>query len=90
VRVRIPTPLRSYTDQESTVEVEVGPAGTTIGRVLEELDRLHPGIRFRMIDEQGRLRLHMRIFLNMDMTRDLDTAVTPTDEVTIMQALSGG
>jgi molybdopterin synthase sulfur carrier subunit len=90
VRVRIPTPLRSYTDQESTVEVEVGPAGTTIGRVLEELDRLHPGIRFRMIDEQGRLRPHMRIFLNMDMTRDLDTAVTPTDEVTIMQALSGG
>ena len=49
----------------------------------------YPGIRFRVVDEQGRLRQHMKVFVNKDMTRDLATAIAP-DEITIMQALSGG
>ena len=86
MRVRIPTPLRSYTAQQSTVEAE----GTTVAELLADLDRHFPGIRFRMVDEQGRLRTHMKVFVNQDATRDLATTVGGTDEVTIMQALSGG
>jgi sulfur-carrier protein len=86
MRVRIPTPLRSYTDQRA----EVLAYGSTVAEVLADLERQFPGIRFRMIDEQGRLRKHMRIFVNEDMTRDLCTPVTGADDLTIMQALSGG
>jgi len=64
--------------------------GATVDEVLVDLDRQHPGIRFRMVDEQGRLRPHMKVFVNADMVRALDTPVTDADEVTIMQALSGG
>lgn len=86
MRVRIPTPLRSYTAQEAEVEVE----GSTVEEVLADLDRRHPGIRFRMVDEQGRLRPHMKVFVNTESVRDLTTVLQPGDEVTIMQALSGG
>lgn len=50
----------------------------------------YPGIRFRIVDEQGRLRRHMRVFVNDEMTRDLATIVMSDDEVTLLQALSGG
>jgi molybdopterin synthase sulfur carrier subunit len=86
VRVRIPTPLRSYTAQQTTVEAR----GTTVAELLADLDRQFPGIRFRMVDEQGQLRTHMKVFVNQDATRDLTTSVRGADEVTIMQALSGG
>jgi molybdopterin converting factor small subunit len=86
VQVRIPTPLRSYTAQRSHVDAH----GTTVGEVLEDLDAQFPGIRFRVIDEQDRVRKHMKIFVNHDSVRDLDAPVSDTDEVTLMQALSGG
>ena len=86
MKVRIPTPLRSYTDQQSVVEVRADDLQT----LFADLDRRFPGIRFRVIDEQGRLRPHMKVFLNQDAVRDLTTTLSPTDEVTIMQALSGG
>jgi len=86
VNVRIPTPLRSYTDQRAVVEAE----GSTVSAVLVDLDDHHPGLRFRMVDEQGRLRPHMKVFVNADMVRDLETPVSKGDEITIMQALSGG
>jgi alkylated DNA repair dioxygenase AlkB/molybdopterin converting factor small subunit len=86
VKVRIPTPLRSYTEQRSVVNAE----GATVHEVLVDLDRQFPGIRFRMVDEQGRIRRHMRVFVNDEATRDVDSAVAPADELTIMQALSGG
>jgi molybdopterin converting factor small subunit len=84
--VRIPTPLRSYTNGEPAVEA----VGATVDEVLRDLDRRYPGIRFRMVDEQGRLRTHMKVFLGDEMTRDLTSAVDPAIEVTLMQALSGG
>jgi molybdopterin synthase sulfur carrier subunit len=86
VKIRIPTPLRSYTGQEATVEAD----GATVGEVLMDLDRRYPGLRFRMVDEQNALRKHMNAFLNDEKVRDLDTLVTEADELTIMQALSGG
>ena len=45
---------------------------------------------FRVVDEQGRLRRHMRVFVDQEMVRDLDTSVDDAGEVTLMQALSGG
>jgi molybdopterin converting factor small subunit len=86
VKVRIPTPLRSYTDEATVVEAD----GTTVAELLVDLDERHSGIRFRMVDEQGRLRQHMKVFVNADSVRDLATPITDTDEITIMQALSGG
>ena len=86
MKVRIPTPLRSYTDQCSEVDAE----GSTLAELLVDLDRRYPGIRFRMVDEQGRIRKHMKVFLNGESARDLDVSVGAADEVVIMQALSGG
>lgn len=86
MKVRIPTPLRSYTDGEANVIAE----GTTLADLLADLDRRHPGIRFRMVDEQGRLREHMSVFLGDDRCRELTSPLAGIDEVVIMQALSGG
>ena len=86
MKVRIPTPLRSYTAEQSVVEAR----GDTVAEVLDDLDRQFPGIRFRVVDEQGRLRRHMKVWVGEDEVRELSTPVQPTDEVTLMQALSGG
>lgn len=86
MRVRIPTPLRSYTAQAPAVEAD----GATVDELLHHLDAQFPGIRFRMVDEQGRLRTHMKVFVGNDLTRDLSTALDGVAEVTLMQALSGG
>lgn len=86
MKVRIPTPLRSYTDGQKVVEGE----GATVSEVLDDLDRRFPGIRFRMVDEQNRLRQHMNVWIGQDPVTDLATSVTAADEITIMQALSGG
>jgi molybdopterin converting factor small subunit len=86
VEVRIPTPLRSYTDGRAVVDA----TGATVSAVLEDLDRQFPGLRFRVVDEQHRLRQHMKVFVNGDSVRDLTTGIAETDEVVLMQALSGG
>ncbi len=85
LRVRIPTPLRSYTNS-----AVVDAVGATVEELLADLDRLYPGIRFRVVDEQGRLRTHMKVFVGDEMTRDLTTTIVGAEEVTLMQALSGG
>ena len=85
MQVLIPTSLRSYTRAS-----RVAAAGTTLGGVLADLDRQFPGIRFRMVDEQGQLRPHMRVFVNGLAVRDLALPLQPSDDVSIVQALSGG
>ena len=84
--VRVPDPLRSYTERQAVVEAD----GDTVGAVIADLDRRFPGIRFRMVDEQNEIRSHMKVFVNEEPVRDLATPVAGSDEVTIMQALSGG
>ena len=86
MKVRIPDPLRSYTDQQKTVDAD----GRTVAELLADLDARYPGIRFRMVDEQNRIRKHMKVFVNDESVRDLDTKIEERDEITIMQALSGG
>ncbi len=85
MRVLIPSALHSYTGRP-WVEAQ----GTTVAAVLDDLDRRFPGIRFRMIDEQDRMRRHVRFFVNGDQVFDLARPLRPTDEVVIVQALSGG
>ena len=86
MQVHIPSPLRSYTGGAN----EVLAIGATVGELLLDLDRQFPGLRYRMIDEQNRVRPHMRIFVNDAQTFDLSHPLAPTDRVQILQALSGG
>ena len=85
MRVGIPTPLRSYTGA-----AEVQAEGTTIAELLDDLDARNPGSRFRMIDEQDGIRPHIRIFVNRERIADLRDPLAPSDDIVIMQALSGG
>jgi molybdopterin converting factor small subunit len=85
VKVFIPGPLLSYTKQH-----EVEASGTTLADLLIDLDRQYPGLRFRVIDEQHNLRLHMRFFVNGAQVFDVNTPLRSTDTVHLVQALSGG
>ncbi|MCK6452930.1 MAG: MoaD/ThiS family protein [Alphaproteobacteria bacterium] len=85
MKVLIPGPLLSYTKSR-----EVEAAGATFAELLSDLDRQYPGIRFRVIDEQDRMRRHMRFFVNGEQVFDLARSLRPTDSVQIVQALSGG
>jgi molybdopterin converting factor small subunit len=85
VKVIVPTPLQSYTRAR-----EVEAEGATLAAMLRDLDRRHPGIRFRMIDEQDRIRPHVRLFVNGEQVFELERPLRPGDEVQIVQALSGG
>lgn len=85
MKVLIPSALFSYT-QSNQVEAN----GLTLDEMLLDLDRQYPGIRFRMIDEQQRVRRHIRIFINGASVNALSGTMQPNDEVVIVQALSGG
>ncbi|HSG89959.1 MAG TPA: MoaD/ThiS family protein [Pseudomonadales bacterium] len=85
MRVGIPTPLQSYTGA-----AEVEAEGRTLDELLHDLDRRYPGFRFRMVDEQDRIRPHMRIFVNRERSPDLSEPLAADDSVQILQALSGG
>lgn len=86
MKVSLATPLLSYTGKRRDVEGD----GATLAELLADLDRRYPGIRFRLIDEQGGIRPHVRIFVNRVQMRGLDVALAPTDEVQVLQSLSGG
>jgi molybdopterin converting factor small subunit len=85
MKVLIPTPLLSYTKVR-----EVEASGATLMELLTDLDRRYPGLRFRVIDEQERMRPHMRFFVNKVQVFDLTHSLRPTDSVVLVQALSGG
>jgi molybdopterin synthase sulfur carrier subunit len=85
LKVLIPSALQSYTGQ-SWVEAQ----GDTVGAVLADLERQYAGIRFRMVDEQDRMRANMRFFVGGAATFDLTQPLRPTDTLHIVQALSGG
>lgn len=86
VQVVIPGQLYSYTGGQSKLVAE----GRTLGEVLDDLDRRHPGLRFRVVDEHGAIRPHVRFFINREMARSLSAPLSPGDELAIVGALSGG
>ena len=85
MKVLIPSALLSYTRA-----THVDAAGDTLDTLFGDLDRRYPGLRFRVVDEQGRLRPNMRIFVNGRGVRDLSLALQPDDFVAVVLALSGG
>jgi molybdopterin synthase sulfur carrier subunit len=89
VRVRVPTPLRRFTAGVDEVPAE----GASIKAIIEDLERRHPGIRERMLDEKGDLRRFVNIYLNGDDIRFLEalsSKVKDGDEVSIVPAIAGG
>ena len=86
MRVLLPSPLVAYTANRREVEAE----GGTLAELLADLDRRHPGIRFRMIDEQDRVRPHIKIFVNRAQAGSLAAPLGASDEVLVVAALSGG
>ena len=92
--VRIPSPLRSYTQGHDEVIVtlpELSPDhAPPLRAIIAALDSSFPGIRFRMVDEQGKIRPHIAVFVGTKAVRDMGTPVPPDTGVMIVAALSGG
>ena len=86
MRVIVPTQLRGYTAGRAEVRAE----GGTLAEVLADLDRQFPGFRFRVIDEQDRVRRHILLFVGSERQDDLAAAIPPGTDVQIVGALSGG
>jgi sulfur-carrier protein len=85
MKVLIPGALRSYTR-----ESQVDAVGDTLDALFADLERRYPGLRFRVVDEQNRLRPNMRVFVNGIGVRELQHALQPDDFVAVVLALSGG
>ena len=85
MKVLVPSALRSYTGAS-----QVEAVGDSLLGLFTDLDHRYPGLRFRVVDEQQRLRPNMRIFVNGVGVRDLRHALRPDDFVAIVMALSGG
>jgi molybdopterin synthase sulfur carrier subunit len=89
VQVRVPTPLRRFTAGAGEVQAD----GTSISQVIEDLERRHPGIRERLLDEKGDIRRFVNIYLNGDDIRflqSLNSKVKDGDDVSIVPAIAGG
>jgi molybdopterin synthase sulfur carrier subunit len=84
IPVLLPTHLRSYAGGASEVRAE----GHTLGEVLADLETRHPGLLIRIVDEQDRIRPHIKCFVAGEQARELTEVVT--GEVQIIAALSGG
>lgn len=86
VTVIVPGQLHSYTGGQSRLAAE----GRTLGAVLDDLDRRYPGLRFRVVDEQGAIRPHVRFYINRAPALDLAAPLAAGDELLVVGALSGG
>ena len=89
ITVRIPTPQRSLTGAADEVAID----GRTVGEVIENLEKKHPGVKERLCDEKGNVRRFVNIYANEEDIRFLDnlaTAVKDGDSVSIVPAIAGG
>ena len=86
MRILLPSPLFSYTGGQKEIEATAG----SLAQLLELLEQRYPGMRHRIIDEQGRIRPHIRFFVTGEMATSIDHTLRADDEVMIVAALSGG
>ena len=89
ISVKIPTILRTYTDGAADVTV----SGDTLSEALADLDSQYPGIGARVLDDDGRLRRFVNVYVNDDDVRFLEDLATPTPDgsnVSIIPAVAGG
>lgn len=90
MKVQIPSPLLSYTGGKREVEIKTSTSTNTMKEILLQLDKVYPGIAFRMIDEQERIRPHIKLFWKEGLVRNLDAPLGADGPVHIICALSGG
>ena len=89
IKVRVPTPLRRFT---AGVD-EVTASGDSIRAIITDLERNHPGISERLMDDKGELRRFVNIYLNGDDIRflnQLNSTVKDGDDISIVPAIAGG
>ncbi len=89
IKVRVPTPLRRFT---AGVD-EVTASGDSIRAIITDLERNHPGISERLMDDKGELRRFVNIYLNGDDIRflnQLSSTVKDGDDISIVPAIAGG
>jgi sulfur-carrier protein len=86
VMVYVSTHLRAYTGGVAAVEAE----GSSLAELMLDLEARYPGIRFRVIDEQDRIRSHINFFVGEELVRDLRHPIPPGQPVHILASLSGG
>ena len=89
VSVRVPTILRTYTDGES----EVSASGANLAEVLDDLETNYSGIKARVLDDEGKLRRFVNVYVGNDDVRFLDNLETPTPDgtqISVIPAVAGG
>ena len=87
--IRIPSPLRRYTNSQSKVVTK----GGNIAELLENLEAQYPGLKSKLCDDNGNVKRFVNIFINDEEIRTLqgsDTPVGEKDEVSIIPAMAGG
>jgi molybdopterin synthase sulfur carrier subunit len=87
--IRIPAPLRRLTNNQEEIPVE----GSSLGAILNELNRIYPGLSDRILDEKGDIRRFVNIFVNDEDVRFLqlkETRLEESDVISIIPALAGG
>jgi molybdopterin synthase sulfur carrier subunit len=89
INVRIPTILRTYTQDQSQVTAD----GGTLSDVIESLEGSYPGIKARVVDEQGKLRRFVNIYVaeeDVRFAQGLDTPTPDGTQISIIPAVAGG
>ena len=87
--IRIPSPLRRYTNGQSKAQA----SGGTVTEIIENLEAQYPGVKTRLCDDSGQIKRYVNVFVNDKEIRTLqgaDTPVADTDEVSIVPAMAGG
>ncbi len=89
VRVRVPTPLRKFTQGADEVDAQ----GNNIKAIVDDLEKNFPGIKERICDETGKVRRFVNVYVNGDDIRflqNLETALKEGDNISIVPAIAGG
>ncbi|MDH3443016.1 MAG: MoaD/ThiS family protein [Deltaproteobacteria bacterium] len=89
VRVRVPTPLRKFTQGADEVDAQ----GNTIRALMEDLEKNYPGIKERICDDSGKVRRFVNVYVNGDDIRflqNIETGLKDGDNISIIPAIAGG
>jgi molybdopterin converting factor small subunit len=87
--LRIPTPLRSYTNGQSEVIVK----GQTVAEAMNNLTSLYPSLRPHLFNSEGQLRAFVNLYINEDNVKDLQGVETPlqeNDRLMLIPSIAGG
>ena len=89
VRVRVPTPLRKFTNGADEVDAQ----GGTVRALVEDLEKKYPGMKERICDENGKVRRFVNVYVNGDDIRflqNMETSLKEGDNISIVPAIAGG